>query len=560
MNTNMLWKKESELPNAVYVDIFKDVRFSRFYREATIEKSKLAHKDNGLSLKYRQAGNAEIERKNIKEAMELYNKSLCFAEAGSELASLAYANRSYCFLNLKMYQKCLSDIQLAKNDNYPEKLKWKLEQRESECVNRLKTADNKKTFDPTLSFRSDEKIPGMANAIKIERNEKFGRHIVAQCDIEEDKTVLIEEPMFKLLMSGEYKKCMVCLKENENLIPCTKCTTAIFCPGICSDNEFHKYECTMKNIKYFESPDGVKVRNSVRFAMQAVIKIIKHFSSTDEMIGFVQKCIEEIRNDPIEIAVTDGSAKSNFKTFMKLHHFKSSGTSEDETFAFYVVHACVAYETLMSYKDIEEKFSTTSEQRFLMHLMTQLIAIFKANNVLLREFESGNLAAMMSTDGFIDFGVALFNIGCYFNHSCLPNVLTVTNEKYSITKTIRPIKAGDQICIKYCVSTLRPTKERREFLLKAMGFLCNCELCLENGPTNIENPVMESAFRVLASHTRPLLFNKHITPKESAKIKKKLYEFLAKFRGMPTSEFAIMAYENLKMIYIKEDQNARGNV
>lgn len=155
-----------------------------------------------------------------------------------------------------MYQKCLSDIELAKDGDYPEKLKCKLEQRESDCVKRLKTTVNKKTFEPILSFRFDKRIPGMANAIKIDRNEKFGRHIVAQCDIEADKTILIEGPMFKLLMTGEYKKCMVCLKENENLVPCTKCTTAMFCAGTCVVNEFHKYECTMKTYRCLTEPPG----------------------------------------------------------------------------------------------------------------------------------------------------------------------------------------------------------------------------------------------------------------------------------------------------------------
>lgn len=87
MNTNNLWNKESELPNAFYVDLFKEYKLSLYYREVTIENVKQARKDNGLSLKYRQAGNAEIERENWKKAMELYNKSLCFAEVGSMLES-----------------------------------------------------------------------------------------------------------------------------------------------------------------------------------------------------------------------------------------------------------------------------------------------------------------------------------------------------------------------------------------------------------------------------------------------------------------------------------------
>lgn len=550
MTANILWNKESELPNALYVDLLEEASSSRLYREATIEISKHARKDNILSLRYRQDGNMEFQHSNVKKAMELFNKSLCFAESESEHISLAYANRALCFFNLKMYQRCISDIVLAKQANYPENLMTELEQRESECRKRLKRAVIHTVFKPSLSYTAGESIPSMANAIKIDRNDTFGRHIVAHCDIDEDKTVLIEEPMFKLLTASEFKKCLVCLKENENLIPCTNCTNAMFCAGTCASNEFHKYECTMKRIKYFEGDGGVIVRNSVRFAMQTVLKMLNNFSSPDEMIRFIQECIEETRNDPQAIAVSDGSAESDFNAFMKLHYVKSSAKFDDETFAIYVIQACIAYETLMSHSELEEKFATLSNQRFLMHLMTHLIAAFKSNNVVLREWDNSD---MKTTDGLANFGVALFNIRCYFNHSCLPNVINLTNGKYSIAKTIRPIKAGDQLCVKYCVSSRRPTNERREFLWKACRFVCNCELCMENGPADIKrNSVVELAYRVVACHTASLMFKKRIPSKELEKMKKKCYEFLAKFRNMPTSERMITVYEDLRTIYMSE--------
>lgn len=164
----------------------------------------------------------------------------------------------------------------------------------------------------------------------------------------------------------------------------------------------------MENILYFDGANGVNVRNNVRFAMQAVLRILSNFSSTGEMIRLVQECVGETRTDPLEIAVTDGSATSNFKTFMKFQYLKSINNSEDEIFAMYVIHACIAYETLMGCTEFEEKFPATSGRRFLVHLMTHLIAIFKGNNVLLREWNGGcDLPTMLSTDGFIDFVVAL---------------------------------------------------------------------------------------------------------------------------------------------------------
>lgn len=61
----------------------------------------------------RDSGNQYFAKKMFREAMDFYNKSLCFAENGSENISLAYSNRSACFFNMGMYSNCLVDIELA---------------------------------------------------------------------------------------------------------------------------------------------------------------------------------------------------------------------------------------------------------------------------------------------------------------------------------------------------------------------------------------------------------------------------------------------------------------
>lgn len=60
-------------------------------------------KNDVIALHKRKEGNSYFGRHQWKDAMELYNESLCFSENGLEQMSLAYANRSACFFNLKMY-------------------------------------------------------------------------------------------------------------------------------------------------------------------------------------------------------------------------------------------------------------------------------------------------------------------------------------------------------------------------------------------------------------------------------------------------------------------------
>ncbi len=69
-------------------------------------------------------------------AMYLYNESICFAQSSKNL-SLGYANRSSCFFAMGMYNRCLLDIQLARDAGYPERLMLKLQNREEICKKAL---------------------------------------------------------------------------------------------------------------------------------------------------------------------------------------------------------------------------------------------------------------------------------------------------------------------------------------------------------------------------------------------------------------------------------------
>lgn len=88
----MLWEKESNCDEALYIDLLKNTKYPlanyRLHR----------NKSNAQSLRTRTEGNRKYAKNDIDGAMELYNQSICFAENGSEHLGLAYANRSSCFL------------------------------------------------------------------------------------------------------------------------------------------------------------------------------------------------------------------------------------------------------------------------------------------------------------------------------------------------------------------------------------------------------------------------------------------------------------------------------
>lgn len=131
----VLWKKESTGKNACYIDLLSETEQNNFQHEfMKLMYGSVMNKNAGKSTELRTRGNQQFKAKNWEEAMDLYNKSLCYAPNDSENISLAYANRSLCFYQMQKYEQCLVDIELAKKANYPKPLIHKLEEREAACL------------------------------------------------------------------------------------------------------------------------------------------------------------------------------------------------------------------------------------------------------------------------------------------------------------------------------------------------------------------------------------------------------------------------------------------
>lgn len=171
----MLWKKESQQSDALYLDIFavteggKEVLVDVLNDLRT--KSSISSKNDALSSQKRKEGNVQFGRGNWNDAMEFYNASLLYAENRSTTISLAYANRSACFLKLKKYKECLMDIEFAKEAGYPRDLLPKINVRESECLKAMEENGQSMEFELKLDFEPDRCFPSMANVLKVVCND-----------------------------------------------------------------------------------------------------------------------------------------------------------------------------------------------------------------------------------------------------------------------------------------------------------------------------------------------------------------------------------------------------
>ncbi|XP_037047382.1 SET and MYND domain-containing protein DDB_G0273589-like [Bradysia coprophila] len=540
-----LWVKEDG-PDPSYVDLFDDFRSTLIFRENILEQINVdeVQKDDNLAEQYRQCGNRCTDKNDFKAAIEHYNKSVCFAE-NQMVASFAFANRAFCFLKLEMYDECLSDIEIAVRAKYPTNLMPKLVRRRETCLNRM--ASSKRTpFEPQLSFPADDRARSMANVLALRRNQQFGRHLVAKCDIEEDQIVIIEEALVTLVDdNNKYKRCSTCLKEYTSTIPCGNCTKVLFCRRCMNSVDLHQYECSMKHLKLFVGRTGNVTANCVKFVIRTIVRALEVFSSADSLMEFDELLRKD--HNANHLILSDGSFEAVLGIFLTLHHLVPYETGQIKI----MIISCIVYDSIINHSELKTHFLTQKLQRFLMHLVTQLTSMFTANNILLQDW-SDKLTDLIDHNSMETFGVGLFNISSYINHACMPNVVRLTVTGHTVIKTLRPIKQGEQLFVRYAIDPNWTTSQRQQQLLNICGFQCTCKMCLSNGPLKSEVSVITEELADLTVELSPLILLRVKDTHRWTALKEKLFQFTKKYENLPVSKSIILSYEYIKMILMRE--------
>lgn len=144
---------------------------------------------------------------------------------------------------------CLRDIELAEQAKYP--IIDKLLQRKAKCQRLMQGATKEEEDDLQLSFEPSVNFPYVANVLEVQRNEEFGGHVVANCDIDVGKTVVIEKAYCSLGQAPDRFQCYTCTKEEANFVACPRCTDVMFCNEECrNENIIHKKFCGAVEYKF----------------------------------------------------------------------------------------------------------------------------------------------------------------------------------------------------------------------------------------------------------------------------------------------------------------------
>lgn len=467
----MLWKKVSNRTDAMYVDIFAmnggQAELASVLRHVRCEKTDTnTNKDDAISLQKRNEGNVYFNNGNWIWAAEKYGESLCYAVNGSKNISLAYANRATCFLKMKQYNECLVDIELAKQAGYPTELMPKLERRKDECLKAMENGEQLIMIESKLSFEPDKQFPSMANVLEFGVDSEGDAVLFAKEDIDVGETIVVEKPFMTYVYSHYGGECNICLKDRANLIPCKKCTKAMFCSEECQSSHLHEYECGLKVCKC-DSSNTTILRILRSFLLAANL-----FSSADELMNFVEKAKSIDRS---EIPTTFSNAKSQYAAFLMLPILYPAIPEELLCMVYEV------YRTILTIPKFKAMFKSEKHRRFLMHLLSFHCQILELNSTVRKamfERQSANENAHHGHDEVKWFDSSTGLIKRFFKHSCSPNVYDTSYNGNAVVITVRPVKKGQQLTHTLLLQLLTQTKtERKQVLWQERKMVCKCLRC-----------------------------------------------------------------------------------
>lgn len=197
-------------------------------------------KSNEKSTFNRQQGNECYKKRQFLSAIVKYNQSLCYAERNSENLGHAYANRSAVYFEMKLYEKCLANIDHAINNHYPQGNLDTLNKRREKCKELLQNQVNKPSESHfKLSHQRHNKIPFIISSLQLNHDSKYGRHVITNKNLSVGDVIAIEQPMccvpiiesrfVKIPELNNYQRCNNCLRDNQlDLTPCSSCCQGVY--------------------------------------------------------------------------------------------------------------------------------------------------------------------------------------------------------------------------------------------------------------------------------------------------------------------------------------------
>lgn len=437
---------------------------------------------------HRDKGNKHFNAGRFYEALESYNKSLCFAPENGENVGLAFANRSAVYCELKLYSRSLKNIEEAIKHNYPQKNMDKLKKREELCKKMIEQKVKEPSAEAVgdkmlkINLELNPKLPFAAKCLELKSDEKHGRYIVTNKNLSSGDIVIVEKPFSKTLHStSAYKYCTNCLNDNcLDLIPCVNCTSAMFCSQECCEiatKKFHQYECCT-----IDQLNSIYTK-ILKMASQTFFEALDIFDSD------IRKLTDVIESKPSSATIFDYDmsdeqndiSKKRENMLMAVDSFVTHEhmRSNQDMFQRCGIVAIMTH-IFLNYTKLKDVLNTEEKKDLYRKFIVKHTQISALSNHGLGAAEPVSFEAMAE---IVPIGSASFPLASLVNHSCSSNTLRFSFNGKLCLIVNRPIRAGETLYDNYgahhCLETLA---ERQTILKEKYLFKCACEACIYDYP------------------------------------------------------------------------------
>lgn len=542
----MLWKKESD-SGALYIDYFAKLEQTITDLDVIAAKSKPPVKSNRISDRLREEGNVEFEARNWANAIMAYNYALRFAKPQSVALAHAYANRSACYFELDRYNSSLIDTKFALNVAVNlDALRQQLKQNHSDCLDFISPNDDRNDssggIDDQTTLSPTAPNDGEIQWLTSELCEPFRYRFTANSDVDVGQTIWTETALVSTLMNDQYMHCNVCFAKSDNLIPCSSCTTAMFCNQTCQSSYLHMAECN--------SNTEINEDGKLKLLIRSVLHAIQLFNSVDDLMEFVMQTISGESQSNSQHFGTD--CLSEYRQFLQLKSREDIATGDHPDPLIYF-----AFKAIINTKN-GEMFEEVQQQRFLTHLIWQHQAIISLGYV---HQHTNKFNEVQSLGIFPQFS--------HFKHSCTPNAMYYLTGRKLVMVSLTPIRKGEEIYVSYFGKTAMLTfdsnaetrKELLRSLYKTLGQKCNCSLChkSESNPAQRKSMKNDRKYRHISriyysSEGGLYKLGKSLTTKQMSDAREHAIAFLRKYgRRTWCKELAKIAACFMDIIWLESE-------
>lgn len=370
--------------------------------------------------------------KNL-EALEKLNEALCHA-SNDDKKSLIYADRAAICFELKVYEKCLENIRLAKNCGLEN---CSINALNENCINALKNEKPRDRDDEenseffSITSAKNKRIPFIADCLKLQESWKFGRGIFTNRLIKTGEVLVVEKPFFKILNKDvRYRRCANCLRKNTaTLIACDKyCISSLYCNENCKNEawkNYHSEECKTLEVHLEHNEYDLMIKK-ILFESLALF---------DGNLAKMKSFLSDTKNQTAyDFDFSEGSDNEKNKKYLKsIFALRGAINSEEDK---------EMSEWLIQNDPSLKSFTAKREHvDFIKSFMLRIMGILDRNSYIFYDLKSNPCDE--------EIGSGIFAYASLFNHSCSPNLFRFFKDGQQVYIVKKPIEKNQQLFVGY---------------------------------------------------------------------------------------------------------------